>query len=92
MSTTVTLAEAEARLRELVGGLAPGDELVITDNEKPVAKLVVPPAEKPRRILGTMRGERAVLGARFRRTVRRAGDVSPLCAPTGDSRPPLANE
>ncbi|MGL6094799.1 MAG: type II toxin-antitoxin system Phd/YefM family antitoxin [Fimbriiglobus sp.] len=56
MSTTVTLAEAEARLRELVGGLAPGDELVITDNEKEVAKLVAPLPEKPRRKIGTLRG------------------------------------
>jgi antitoxin (DNA-binding transcriptional repressor) of toxin-antitoxin stability system len=40
MSTTVTLDEATAKLRELISKLAPGDEVVITENEQPVAKLV----------------------------------------------------
>lgn len=53
MSTNVTIEEAQLRLRELVGQLMPGDELVITDNAQPVAKLIAP---KPRRKLGTMRG------------------------------------
>lgn len=42
--TTVTLQEAQARLAELVRGLAPGEEIVITDNGQPLAKLV---REKP---------------------------------------------
>ena len=40
MSATITLEEAQAHLRELIGNLAPGEELVIIDNQKPVAKLV----------------------------------------------------
>ncbi len=40
MPTTVTLEEAKARLEELVDQLAPGEEIVITQNEQPVAKLV----------------------------------------------------
>jgi antitoxin (DNA-binding transcriptional repressor) of toxin-antitoxin stability system len=40
MSTTITLEEAQANLRSLIHQLAPGDELVITENQQPVAKLV----------------------------------------------------
>jgi prevent-host-death family protein len=49
MSTTVTLEEAKARLDELIEHLAPGDEIVITREKQPVAKLVSSrPARKPR--------------------------------------------
>jgi prevent-host-death family protein len=41
---TVTLKDAQAHLAELIGELVPGEEIVITENEKPVARLV---AEKP---------------------------------------------
>ena len=40
MSTVVTLDQAQMRLKELVAGLAPGEEVVITDEHRPVAKLV----------------------------------------------------
>jgi antitoxin (DNA-binding transcriptional repressor) of toxin-antitoxin stability system len=36
----VTLAEAETNLRQLVNELAPGQEVYITDQQQPVAKLV----------------------------------------------------
>ncbi|MEX0714240.1 MAG: DUF2281 domain-containing protein [Pirellulales bacterium] len=36
---TVTIHEAQARLLELIHRLAPGDEVVITENDQPVAKL-----------------------------------------------------
>ncbi|MBY0513990.1 MAG: hypothetical protein K2P78_08785 [Gemmataceae bacterium] len=51
MSTTVTLDEAQGMLRELIRQLAPGDEIVITDDHKPVARLVgeaPPPPKQPR--------------------------------------------
>jgi prevent-host-death family protein len=55
---TVTLQEAQARLSELVHQLAPGEEVVITENDQPVAR-IVPAAEapprKPRKP-GTLRG------------------------------------
>ena len=58
--TTVSLLEAQTKLPELIHGLAPGDELVITENDQPVAKLVASPsqpdpARKPRQP-GTLRG------------------------------------
>jgi len=54
---TVTVEEAQARLAELIDELRPGETLVITRDQKPVARLVG--AEAPidgRRELGTMRG------------------------------------
>ena len=50
--TTVTLQEAQAKLPELVHNLTPDHELVITENDQPVAKLVAPPAAKPCPLLG----------------------------------------
>jgi len=40
VSATITVEEAQARLRDLIGGLAPGEEVLITNNQRPVAKLV----------------------------------------------------
>ena len=36
---TITIQEAQARLSELIHRLAPGDEVVIVENDEPVAKL-----------------------------------------------------
>jgi antitoxin (DNA-binding transcriptional repressor) of toxin-antitoxin stability system len=40
MSTTITVDEAQAQLKELIQQLAPGEEVIITENQQPVAKLV----------------------------------------------------
>jgi antitoxin (DNA-binding transcriptional repressor) of toxin-antitoxin stability system len=54
MSKSISLEEAQAHLKELIGKLAPGEELVIMEHQQPVAKLVAaPPSE---RNLGTMKG------------------------------------
>jgi antitoxin (DNA-binding transcriptional repressor) of toxin-antitoxin stability system len=45
--TTVTLEEAQARLPDLIEHLATGEELVITRNERPIARLLA--EEKPKR-------------------------------------------
>jgi prevent-host-death family protein len=37
--STVTIQEAQARLSDLIHRLAPGDEVVITENDEPVAKI-----------------------------------------------------
>ncbi len=39
-STTVTLEEAQAHLAELVARLVPGEEVIITRDAQPVAKLI----------------------------------------------------
>lgn len=40
--STITLSEAQARLSDIVHRLTPGEEVVITDGDKPVATLVGP--------------------------------------------------
>jgi antitoxin (DNA-binding transcriptional repressor) of toxin-antitoxin stability system len=40
VSPSVTIEEAQSHLKELIHRLAPGEELVITENQRPVAKLV----------------------------------------------------
>jgi prevent-host-death family protein len=57
--TTITIEEAQTRLSELIHRLNPGEEVVITEGDRPVARLVpaTSPAE-PRKAprLGTLRG------------------------------------
>jgi prevent-host-death family protein len=45
---TITLEEAQAHLAELVGRLAPGEELVITAHDQPAARLVGLAGASPR--------------------------------------------
>ena len=57
MSSSVSLEEAQAHLKELIHQLAPGEELIITENQQPVAKLVgevpqPPPTQRPAPGLG----------------------------------------
>ena len=40
MMTRVTIEEAQDRLPELIAGLRPGEELQITKDDRPVARLV----------------------------------------------------
>jgi prevent-host-death family protein len=49
--STMTIEEAQAKLSEVIDKLAPGEEVIITRNEQPVAKLVGQqrPIRKPRR-------------------------------------------
>jgi prevent-host-death family protein len=42
---TVTIQEAQAKLPDLIHKLTPGEEVVITENNQPVAKLV---SEQPK--------------------------------------------
>jgi antitoxin (DNA-binding transcriptional repressor) of toxin-antitoxin stability system len=59
---TITIEEAQARLPQLIDQLAPGEELVISDGQRPVAKLVgqgVAP-RKPR-TLGSGKGKLTIL-------------------------------
>jgi antitoxin (DNA-binding transcriptional repressor) of toxin-antitoxin stability system len=56
--TNVSIQDAQERLPELVRGLEPGDEVVIVENEQPIAR-IVPALEQPRRLPrrpGTLRG------------------------------------
>jgi antitoxin (DNA-binding transcriptional repressor) of toxin-antitoxin stability system len=57
--TTITIEEAQTRLPELIHRLTPGEEVIITESDQPVARLVpaAPPSEARRvPLLGTLRG------------------------------------
>jgi prevent-host-death family protein len=56
--SVVTIQEAQARLSELIRGLTPGDELLVTENDQPVARIVpvAKPSERNPRQPGTLRG------------------------------------
>lgn len=54
---TISIEEAQANLSELIHRLVPGEELVITEHDRPVAKLVTTKeAGKKLPRLGTLRG------------------------------------
>ena len=44
MSTTISIDDAQARLKELIHQLVPGEEVIIIENQQPVAKLVSEPS------------------------------------------------
>ncbi|MCI0418739.1 MAG: type II toxin-antitoxin system Phd/YefM family antitoxin [Acidobacteria bacterium] len=62
MSSNVTLQEAQAHLAELIAKLAPGEEVVILQNDQPIAKLVGEPAaiRQPRQP-GSAKGRLTIL-------------------------------
>ena len=54
---TITVADAQSRLAELIASLKPGEDVVLTSNELPVARLVAPEiAKREPRKSGTMKG------------------------------------
>lgn len=53
---TLTIDEAQGRLREVLAGLQPGEEVALTDNGQPVAKLVREQPKPPRPGPGLGRG------------------------------------
>src|SRR6202035_100133 len=54
---TVTIEDAQVHLPELIARLQPGEEIIITRDHKPVARLTATlESPKPRRQLGTLKG------------------------------------
>jgi prevent-host-death family protein len=56
--TAVSIQEAQSKLSDLIHRLAPGDEVIITENDQPVARLVPLKNQhsRHRSRLGTLRG------------------------------------
>ncbi len=54
--TAVTIQEAQANLTKIIHRLMPGEEVVITENDQPVARILPPSPPQSQRQLGTMRG------------------------------------
>jgi antitoxin (DNA-binding transcriptional repressor) of toxin-antitoxin stability system len=55
MSLTISIEQASAQLSGLVRALGPNDEIVLTDNDKPVAR-IVPNGVNPKRVPGAWKG------------------------------------
>jgi antitoxin (DNA-binding transcriptional repressor) of toxin-antitoxin stability system len=55
MSHTIPLDQASAQLSGLVRALGPGDEIVLTDNDKPIAR-IVPSSARSKRVPGAWKG------------------------------------
>jgi antitoxin (DNA-binding transcriptional repressor) of toxin-antitoxin stability system len=53
---TVTIEEAQATLSELIGKLTPGEEVIITQNNQPVAELHQISKTTPRPRFGSCKG------------------------------------
>lgn len=58
---TMTVEEARAKLPELIAQLAPGEEVLLTSDDRPVAKLVRHPGDQPRPVYGRGRGKVVVV-------------------------------
>jgi prevent-host-death family protein len=65
--TTISIEEAQAKLPDLIHRLHSGDEVVITENNQPVARLVhtaVEPLQQPRQP-GFLRGSVVYMAPEF---------------------------
>ena len=58
---TITLEEAQSHLGEIIDKLTPGEEVVLTRGDKPVARIVAGPGEKPRPVPGRGKGMLTVI-------------------------------
>jgi antitoxin (DNA-binding transcriptional repressor) of toxin-antitoxin stability system len=60
MSHIIPLDQASAQLSGLVRALGPDDEIVLTDNDKPIAR-IVPSSARPKRVAGACKGMLEIL-------------------------------
>jgi antitoxin (DNA-binding transcriptional repressor) of toxin-antitoxin stability system len=56
VTQSIPIEQAAAKLVELVGTLRPGEEIVLTDHDQPVAKIIPSSAATKRRRAGTCEG------------------------------------
>jgi antitoxin (DNA-binding transcriptional repressor) of toxin-antitoxin stability system len=61
MMRTLTVEQAKGHLTEIIEKLAPGEEIVLTRNDRPVAKLIGTPDQSPRPVLGRGKGMLTIL-------------------------------
>lgn len=56
MSNSIPIEQAATHLAELVGNLKPGDEIVLTEHDRPVARILPSRSRLIRRRAGSCRG------------------------------------
>ncbi len=54
--TVVSVKQAQSQLPDLIHSLTPGEEVLITENDQPVARLLPSASQRQPRRLGTLRG------------------------------------
>ncbi len=57
----LTIAEVQMRLPQIIDELHPGEEVVITRGDRPVATLKTPGATKPTPVFGSCKGMLTIL-------------------------------
>ena len=60
-TATISVEEAQSRLPDLVAQLSPGKDVLITSGNRPVARLIAEPAEKPYPMPGRCTGMLTIL-------------------------------
>lgn len=60
MSNTVTVEQAAAGLSELVRALGPDDEIVVTENDRPIAR-IIPETSPPKRVAGVWKNQLEII-------------------------------
>ena len=60
MTQTLTILQASANLSELVRALGPGDEIVLTENDEPVAR-ILPKVAPTKRVPGAWKGKLEII-------------------------------
>jgi len=55
--STVTIEEAQAKLPEIIDKLAPGEVVVITRDQEPVAQLIPPHLDATQPVFGNCKGK-----------------------------------
>lgn len=61
MPLMITVEDAQVRLKEIIHQLAPGDEIILTENQQPIAKLTSQPAASRRREPGRCKGMMTII-------------------------------
>lgn len=56
MSNSIPIEQAATHLAELVGNLKPGDEIVLTEHDRPVARILPSQSKTVRRKAGSCKG------------------------------------
>jgi antitoxin (DNA-binding transcriptional repressor) of toxin-antitoxin stability system len=79
MPETITIEEAQDHLAELIAGLIPGEEIVITQNDQPVAELRALITKKPQPRFGSCQGKLIILAEDTASSSSRSSRDTPPC-------------
>ena len=73
--TAMSVAEVQAKLPELIHAFSPGEQVIITEHDLPVAQLVSPPPCLSCRKLGGMRGSVTYMATDYDAPLENSGSI-----------------